>query len=110
MADINVNEILEKMLDASKEALQNHWEEAKPYAKQELKSLAESLKLINQLKVDGKINEQQAKYYLEIHKSSVRIVLLAIEGLGILAVESAINAALDVVKTTVNAAIGWSII
>lgn len=110
MADINVNEILEKMLDAAKGVLQNHWEDAKPFAEQELKSLAENLKLIAQLKIEGKINEEQAKYYVEIQKSSVRIVLLTIEGLGILAVESAINAALDVIKTTVNTAIGWSII
>jgi hypothetical protein len=110
MADINVNEILEKMLDAAKDVLQNHWEEAKPFAEQELKSLAENLKLISQLKLEGKITEEQAKYYVNIQKSSVRIVLLTIEGLGILAVESAINAALDVVKTTVNTAIGWSIL
>jgi hypothetical protein len=110
MADINVNEILEDMLSAVKGVLENHWEDAKPFAEQELKSLAENLKLIAQLKIEGKINEEQAKYYVEIQKSSVRIVLLTIEGLGILAVESAINAALDVIKTTVNTAIGWSII
>ncbi len=110
MAEINVQEILEQMLDAAKGVLENHWEEAKPFAKQELKSLAENLKLINQLKTEGKISEEQTKYYLEIHKSSIRIVLLTIEGLGILAVEAAINAALEVIKSTVNTAIGWSIL
>ena len=110
MAEINVQEILEQMLDAAKEVLENHWEEAKPFAQQELKSLAENLKLINQLKTQGKISEEQAKHYLEIHKSSVRIVLLTIEGLGILAVEATINAALDVIKSAVNTAIGWSIL
>ena len=66
--------------------------------------------MISQLKLEGKINEEQAKLYIEIQKSSVRIVLLTIEGLGILAVEAAINAALDIVKTTVNKTIGWSIL
>ena len=110
MADININDILEKMLGAAKGVLENHWEEAKPFAEQELKSLAENIGLISQLKLEGKINEEQAKLYIEIQKSSVRIVLLTIEGLGILAVEAAINAALDIVKTTVNTTIGWSIL
>jgi len=110
MADINIQEILKKMLGAAKEVLGNHWDEAKPFAKQELKSLAENIKLIGKLKVEGKITEEQAKYYIEIQKSSVRIVLLTIEGLGIIAVEEAINKALDVIRNTVNTAIGWSII
>ena len=110
MAEINVQDILEQMLGAAKEILDNHWEEAKPFAEQQLKALAENLKLIGQLKLEGKITEEQAKYYLEIQKSSVRIVLLTIEGLGILAVEAAINAALDIVKKTVNTAIGWTIL
>ena len=32
MADININDILEKMLGAAKGVLENHWEEAKPFA------------------------------------------------------------------------------
>ena len=66
--------------------------------------------LINQLKIAGDITESQAKSYIEIHKSSVRIVLLTIEGLGILAVEATINAVIDVIKTTINTAIGWNIL
>jgi hypothetical protein len=40
----------------------------------------------------------------------MRIVLLTIEGLGILAVEAAINAAIDVVRSSVNTALGWAIL
>ncbi|GJM64584.1 hypothetical protein [Persicobacter diffluens] len=110
MADINVQKILEQMLDAAKGVLENHWDEAKPFAEQELKALAENLQLIGQLKLEGKITQEQAKYYLEIQKSSVRIVLLTIEGLGILAVEAAINAALNVIRSTVNTALGWTVL
>lgn len=110
MADINVQEILEQMLNAAQGVLKDHWVEAKPFAEQELKALAENLQLIGKLKLEGNISEEQAKYYLEIQKSSVRIVLLTIEGLGILAVENAINAALDVIRTTVNTVLGWTIL
>lgn len=74
------------------------------------KALAENIQLLGQLKFERKVSVEQAKHYLEIQKSSVRIVLLTIEGLGILAVETAINAALDVIKSKVNTALGWSIL
>jgi hypothetical protein len=38
------------------------------------------------------------------------MVLLAIQGLGLLSVEAAINAALNVVKNTVNTAVGFALI
>ena len=40
----------------------------------------------------------------------MQTVLLTIEGLGIVAVQNAINSALDVVKDTVNKAIGFGLI
>lgn len=110
MASIVVSELLKKMLSAAKGELLDHWDEAQPFAKQELKSMAENIKLIGKLKAKGKITEEQGKHYLEIQKSSFRIVLLAIEGLGILAVEASINAALNVISSTVNTALGWKLI
>ncbi|PVW15808.1 hypothetical protein DDV96_05950 [Marixanthomonas spongiae] len=98
------------MLAAAKGVMEANWEDVKPYAEQEFKNLSENLQLIIRLRAENKITEEQAKLYLDIHKSSVKIVLLTIEGLGILAVEQAINAALDVVKDTVNTAIGFVLI
>lgn len=98
------------MANAAKGQLLNHWKEAKPYAEKEIQSFAGNIQLIAELKLEGKITEEQARLYLDIQKSSMRIVLLTIEGLGILAVEAAINAAIDVVRTTVNTAIGWTIL
>lgn len=110
MSEINTSEILKSMLNAAKSVLDKQWKEVKPFAEQEFRALAQNLQLILKLKLQGKITEEQAKYYFEIQKSSVRIVLLAIEGIGIVAVENAINAALGVVKDTVNTAIGWTIL
>ncbi|MDN3669151.1 hypothetical protein QWY93_07405 [Echinicola jeungdonensis] len=110
MAEIDTEELLKNMIKGAKGVLKKHWKEAEPFAEQELKVLAENLKLIGKLKLEGKINEAQAKHYFEIQKSSVRIVLLTIEGLGILAVEDAINSALDAVRDTVNRALGWSLL
>ena len=110
MATINFSKLIKDMLEAAKGQLSGHWGEAKPYAEKEIKSFAENIKLIIKLKAAGKINEEQAKLYMDIQRSSMRIVLLTIQGLGILAVEAAINAAIDVVRSTVNTALGWAIL
>ena len=47
---------------------------------------------------------------MEIQKNASRTVLLTIEGLGLLAVEAAINAALNVVKDAVNTGIGFTLL
>lgn len=110
MAAIDFDALLKSMIGAAKEKLVEHWTDAKPYAEKELKSFTENIKLIAALQLQGKITEEKAKLYLEIQKSSMRIVLLTIEGLGILAVEAAINAAIDVIRSTVNTALGWSVL
>lgn len=110
MAEINTEEVFEKMIGAAHGVLKSHWEEAAPFANDQIKRLAENLGLIAKLKLEGKITEEQARHYFAIQKSSARISLLAIEGLGKLAAEAAINAALDVVRGTVNTALGWRIL
>jgi hypothetical protein len=110
MPNIDYSELVKKMLDAAKGVLSEHWNEARPYAEKEFSSLAANVKLIASLKAEDKITEEQARLYMDIQKSSIRVVLLTIQGLGILAVESAINAALDIIRSTVNTAIGWNIL
>ena len=110
MATIDFSKLITDMLGAAKGQLSNHWKEAKPFAEKEINSFAENIKLIAKLKLTGEITEEQAKLYIDIQKSSMRIVLLTIQGLGILAVEAAINAAIDVVRSTVNTALGWAIL
>src|SRR5687767_3100457 len=102
MATVNVENLLKDMLQAAQGVLTNHWGKAKPFAEQEFRSFAQNIQLIGELKLKGEITEEEAKLHLRIQKSSIRVVLLTIEGLGILAVESAINAALNVVKGSVN--------
>jgi hypothetical protein len=102
--------LLPQMLQAAKGVLKKKWAPAKDYAESELKKLAETLRLIEQLAVAGKITEEEAKLQLQIQRNAARTVLLTLEGLGMLAAEQAINAALDVVKPVVNGALGFSLI
>jgi hypothetical protein len=107
---LNVSELLKEMLGAAKPVVEKFWKEAKPFAETQFKNLAQNLVMIEKLKLKGVITKEKALIHLDIQKNSFRTVLLTIEGLGILAVEAALNAALGVVKKTVNTAIGWNIL
>ncbi len=110
MATHDFTTLLPDMLEAARNSLTSHWKDAAPYAEKEMKAFTENIKLIGKLKLEGKISLEQAKLHIDIQKNSMRTVLLTIEGLGILAVEAAINAAIDVVRSAVNKAIGWTIL
>lgn len=98
------------MLSAFKGVLSEKWPEVKNYAEAESKKLAENFVMIERLKLAGEISEEQAKLHHDIQKNDSRSVLLAIEGLGLIAVEQSINAAMDVLHTTVNETLDFALL
>lgn len=107
---LSASQLSKDMLASFSVELKSKWPDIKDYAKTEAKKLAETLVMIEKLHVTEKITDEQAQLHIDIQRNSTRIVLLALEGLGLLAVEAAINAALDVVKTTVNTSVGFALI
>lgn len=107
---LNGEQLGKDIINALKAVLSAKWPEIKTYGEAEGKKLAQTLIMIEALKASGKINEEQAALHLEMQKNATRTVLLTFEGLGLLIVEAAINAALDVVKDSVNKAIGFSLL
>jgi Asp-tRNA(Asn)/Glu-tRNA(Gln) amidotransferase B subunit len=107
---LKISELVTPMLAAGKDSLAADWPKAKDYANQEFKKLAQSLVDIAKLVAEGKVNSQQAKSLLQIHKNTTQQVLLTVQGLGIIAVENAINAALKSVRDAVNRAAGVAIL
>ncbi|MBK7189898.1 MAG: hypothetical protein IPH86_14790 [bacterium] len=75
-----------------------------------MKRLAESLAAIAKLVATKKVNQRQAKALLRIHSNTTQSVLLTIDGLGVIAVEDAINAALGAARDTVNSAVGFKLV
>ncbi len=107
---LSASQLGKDILAALKGTLTEKWPEIKEYGEAESKKLAQTLVMIEALKVSGKINEEQAALHLEIQKNASRTVLLTIEELGVLAAEAALNAALNVVKDAVNTAIGFALL
>lgn len=110
MPALNLGSLAKDMLNAAKPLLEGYWKEVKPYVEKESKNFLTNLAMIAKLKVQGKITKEEALLHIQIQKNTFRTVLLAVEGLGLIAVENALNAAIDAIRKAVNTAIGWSLL
>lgn len=99
---INPQELIGPILAAVKPILTKSWGEVKEYAEGEAAKMAETLATIAQLRAAGKINDEQAQALLSMQKNAMQAVLLTVEGIGLIAAQRAVNAALAAVKDTVN--------
>ena len=107
---MDVAALADQMLAAALPILKKGAEDVESFAKTEFTKIAQTIVSIGEQVATGQINHQQANLLLEMQTSASRNVLLCLEGLSLLAVEEAINAALAVVKTAVNAALKFPLI
>ena len=107
---LDTKQIAKEMIAAAAETFDKKWPAIKEYAEDEFKDFARVLGRISARYAAGKTSEENARAMVSAQIRSMEIVLLAVEGLGILMVEGAINSAVDVVRTTVNKAIGFTLL
>lgn len=107
---LNAGELGQEMLAAALPILKTHAIDAEGFASVEFKKIGETLVSIEQMLLVGQINQQQADLLFDMQKSASRSVLLTVKGLSLLAAQEAINAALAVVRTAVNAAVKFPLI
>jgi hypothetical protein len=107
---LDVQALATQMLAVALPLLKKDAEDAESFAKVEFTKIAQTIASIGEQVAAKQINQQQAALLLNMQKLASQNVLLALEGLGLLAVEAAINAALGVIKTAVNTAIGFALI
>jgi hypothetical protein len=106
----DIGKLAQQMLQAALPILKRDAADAESFAAGEFTKIAQSIATIEQQLAADQINQQQASLLLDMQTSASRNVLLTLQGLGLLAVEAAINAALQVVKTAVNTALGFALI
>ena len=104
---IDTSEIFNKMVGAAKGVFDEKWPETKDYAESEVRVFAERFATIARLRAAGQITEKRAKLHVEFQKDAWETVLLAVQGLTLIMIEQALNAALDAVKEIVNTAVGF---
>lgn len=107
---LNFNSLLEDMVTAARESLGEHWQGIKDVATSSFKSLAQHLVDIENMKAKGTITEEKACLLIGMQKDAIKIAIATEKGLSLLAAEAALNAAVDVVRSAVNRAIGFAIL
>lgn len=110
MEALNVHELLEIMLRAAKQSLEQQWPRAQEYTEANLKAITHSIMEIAALHAEQKIDAAQAKLDLDIAKDTAEMTLVTNAGLSELTAAQAINAALSAVRTIVNSHIGFGLL
>ncbi len=103
-------QLLGDMLGAVKGVVAGRWTDIENLAEEELEGLAQIFLRIEAKKLQNKISDAEAEMLLKMHRRAVEAVLASIEGMTLIMAEMAINAAMDVVKNTVNSAVGFQLI
>lgn len=106
---LKAGELTKSILGVFRTQFKKDWPDIKDYAEVEAKKMAQTLVQIETLRLKGK-PESELSALLQMQRNAMRAVLLTIEGLGLLAVEQAINAALDIIRTAVNTALGFELV
>ena len=107
---LDLAELATNMASAAKEVITESWDDIQPLAEANFFLLAEGITNIEEKFLLGDISEEKAKKLLRMKKNTLEIALLTIEGLSLIAVEQAINAALNIVKDAVNSAHNFTLI
>lgn len=107
---INKKELRANMRTASREQLQALWPDVREYIEAENRKLVETLKMIELLRDNNRIDETTAKSLLDGQKLVGKTLLLSVEGLTLIMIESTLNAALDSVRDAVNTVLDFDLL
>ena len=107
--NLDINKVASDMLQASASALVKGGEQASEYASHEYVQFIEDVEHVQAMADEGTITAAEAQALVDQHKMSMQAVLLCIEGLGVIAVQNAINAALQVLNDAITAALGTAV-
>jgi hypothetical protein len=110
MPQINTVSLVQNMLVAVKQVLQLHWNDVRPFAETEMQKLAATAVQIETGHAEGTISDAQAQILLSMQANSSQAVLTAVETVGMIAAQDAINAAIGVLTDAVNKAVGFAIL
>jgi hypothetical protein len=104
--DIDIESLIKDMGKAALPFLKAGADQARTYGKAEAEKIAKTATMLAAGIAKGTIDELEAQLVLDVQKNASRSILLTIKGLGILAVENAINAAMQVLREGIKAATG----
>lgn len=104
MAEFNVESLVGDMAAAALPILKKKGAKVRDYALNEFKKLADTGLMLAKAVAKGAVDLEEAQLVLNMQKMAAANVLLTIEGLGIIAVQEALNAAIAVMVKSLKAA------
>jgi hypothetical protein len=107
---LDVESLAESMFTAAKGPLEADWKMVEPYAQTQLRNIAEQIVDIEAQLAAGTIGKQEASLLLDMQKNASRTALLTVEGVGLLAAQDAINAAMGAIRGVVNGALKFPLL
>ena len=107
--NLDIDEVASDMLQASASSLVKGGEQASEYASHEYAQFIEDIEHVQTMADERTITAAEAQALVDQYKMSMQAVLLCIEGLGVIAVQNAINAALKVLNNALAAALGTAV-
>ena len=109
-ADFDIEALGTEMLAAARAALGDRVPALQAGAEMEIRRLAGTLADIGARVATGEIEKKRVRGLIEIHRSTVRSVLLTLEGRGLLAADQAMAAVMRVAGAVLNRAIGFKVL
>lgn len=111
MSDLNVEEVVQGMLEAAKNAGEQIWKKVHKELEDEFKTLTQVAARVVFRKAAGSISEVNARFIMAQYYGAMRNYLYAVEGIANIAIESMINAALSILRDAIKVATGgWVVI
>ncbi len=104
--NLDINKVVNDMVQASAGELLKGGKKASEYATHEYAGFISDIQHVQTMAEEGTITAAEAQALVDQHKLSMQAVLLAVEGLGLIAVQNAINAALAVLNQALSASLG----
>ncbi len=107
---MNADKVAEDMLDAALPILKDSKEKIQEFVYHEFDKLAKNARFIRYQTEVENWTEERAKKHFQMNILATQTALLTVEGLGLIAVERAINAALQAVREPINLAVGFPLV
>lgn len=105
MSTPDFQQILHDSIALAKKELGSTYKKLKPYAEHEFTQFAENIAFLAGLKLKGAITQEELKLRLQLQKQAFSNVLLAIQGIGLVAAERIINGVLGIIAKALKSAL-----
>lgn len=103
--NLDISKVVSDMVQASGTSLIKGGQQATEYAMHEYAQFIADIEHIQTMAEQGTISDDVAQSLVKQHELSMQAVLITVEGLGIIAVQNAINAALEVLNKALMTAL-----